>query len=205
MHVYIKHSSASSYNENERQDSNSVKNILIDPNVDVAQLLPSIQLIDLAYPGDTVIYVETSEVRQNPFRIVGIFLSCGGNIYSCSATSTATATLDPPTFKIQQNPQQLQSKISFNTSSTYIAAETTESMSSLDTFGNTAFPSTTITTNSNAPIRILALGGSNTWGAFIPDRYRAYPWLVEEAFNGVLSSKENVDNVAMRATGAGKV
>jgi hypothetical protein len=49
------------------------------------------------------------------------------------------------------------------------------------------------------------LGGSNTWGAFIPDRYRAYPWLIEEAFNGALSSKEYVDNIAMRATGAGKV
>lgn len=61
------------------------------------------------------------------------------------------------------------------------------------------------TTNSNLPIHILALGGSNTWGAFIPDRYRAYPWLIEEAFNGALSSKEYVDNIAMRATGAGKV
>lgn len=199
VHVYIKHSSASSYNDNERQDSNSIKNILIDPNVDVAQLLPSIKLIDLAYPGDNTIYVETSELRQSPFRIVGIFLSCGSNSYSCPAT------LDPSTLKIQQNPQQLQTKISFNTSSLDTAAVTTEFTSSLDTSSNKAFTSTIITTNSNSPIRILALGGSNTWGAFIPDRYRAYPWLIEEAFNGVLSSKEYVDNVAMRATGAGKV
>jgi hypothetical protein len=214
VHVYIKNSSASSQFDNDRQNSNSIKKILIDPNVDTTQFLPSIQLIDLAYPGDNTIYVETLELRQNPFRIIGIFLSCGSNSYSCSTMTTATATLAQPTSIIQKNQEQPQTKLSFDTSSTNKATETTKFPSStLDTssnrastdFSSSTITTTTISTNSNSPIRILALGGSNTWGAFIPDRYRAYPWLIEEAFNGALSSKEYVDNIAMRATGAGKV
>jgi len=218
VQVYIKHSSASSQlDNNDKQDSNSIKKILIDPNVDTAQFLPSIQLIDLAYPGDNTIYVETLKLRQNPFRMIGVFLSCGGNSYTCSTPTTATATLDQPISIIQKNQEQPQTnKLTFDTSYTNKATEIIKFPSStLDSSSNkastdvssstTTTTTATTTTNSNSPIRILALGGSNTWGAFIPDRYRAYPWLIEEAFNGALSSKEYVDNIAMRATGAGKV
>jgi hypothetical protein len=42
MHIYIKHSSASSQLENNSQESNSIKKILTDPNVDISQFIPSI-------------------------------------------------------------------------------------------------------------------------------------------------------------------
>jgi hypothetical protein len=63
--------------------------------------------------------------------------------------------------------------------------------------------------NYERPIQILALGGSVTWGATLPNRYDAYPWLLGKAFNSNLLTLGNavdfkayVDNKAMRATGA---
>ena len=63
--------------------------------------------------------------------------------------------------------------------------------------------------NYERPIQILALGGSVTWGATLPNRYDAYPWLLGKAFNSNLPTLGNavdfkayVDNKAMRATGA---
>jgi hypothetical protein len=48
-----------------------------------------------------------------------------------------------------------------------------------------------------APLSILSLGGSVTWGATLEDRTKAYPWMVGNAFGGA-----HVDNLAFRATGA---
>jgi hypothetical protein len=48
-----------------------------------------------------------------------------------------------------------------------------------------------------APLSILSLGGSVTWGATLEDRMKAYPWMVGNAFGGA-----HVDNLAFRATGA---
>jgi hypothetical protein len=46
------------------------------------------------------------------------------------------------------------------------------------------------------PLNILALGGSQTWGARLQNRYDAYPWLIGQPF------PDHVDNLATRATGA---
>ncbi len=46
------------------------------------------------------------------------------------------------------------------------------------------------------PLNILALGGSQTWGARLQNRYDAYPWLIGQP------SPDHVDNLATRATGA---
>jgi hypothetical protein len=46
------------------------------------------------------------------------------------------------------------------------------------------------------PLNILALGGSQTWGARLKNRYDAYPWLIGQPF------PDHVDNLATRATGA---
>lgn len=47
-----------------------------------------------------------------------------------------------------------------------------------------------------APLNILALGGSQTWGARLNNRHDAYPWLIGQPF------PDHVDNLATRATGA---
>ena len=47
------------------------------------------------------------------------------------------------------------------------------------------------------PLRILALGGSVTWGGVIRNKYDAYPSLL-----GQLHPKSTVDNMAIRASGA---
>ena len=46
------------------------------------------------------------------------------------------------------------------------------------------------------PLRILAFGGSTTWGASLDNRHQAYPWLLGEPYI------DYVDNLAVRATGA---
>jgi hypothetical protein len=48
-----------------------------------------------------------------------------------------------------------------------------------------------------APLSILSLGGSVTWGATLEDRMKAYPWMVGNSLGGA-----HVDNLAYRATGA---
>ena len=47
------------------------------------------------------------------------------------------------------------------------------------------------------PLRILALGGSVTWGGVIRNKYDAYPFLL-----GQMHPKSTVDNMAIRASGA---
>ena len=47
------------------------------------------------------------------------------------------------------------------------------------------------------PMNILALGGSVTWGGYIPNRYNAFPFLL-----GHLHKDSKIDNLAIRATGA---
>lgn len=47
------------------------------------------------------------------------------------------------------------------------------------------------------PLNVLALGGSVTWGGYIPNRYNAFPFLL-----GHLHKDSKIDNLAIRATGA---
>ena len=147
----------------------------IDPNImgTADTHIPLIQKVGVARPGKNTLHIKTVDQRQNPFRIVGVYMCA-----TCDTESKVTGTMESP-----KDPADFLIETTVDISPPPPKAPTLSDNSSR-----------------RRPIQILALGGSNTWGAFLPDRYRAYPWLIGEALNN--GDSNQVDNVAMRATGA---
>ena len=150
--------------------NNGQPGVLLDPNYNNKS--PEVQVevfshVGWAMPGANTLHISIVEQRETPLRIAGVFL-CG----SCANIGN----MGPGAITYKK----------------FIGEGQMVATDYEDKWSYPMNPAKLL-----RPINILALGGSNTWGAEIRDRMDAYPFLIGAPF-----TSGNVDNMAMRATGA---